>query len=371
MTEVRIAIATAPQGLSLDQEIRLLKPALLYADHVTLYSPAAALLGSARAAGEMGAEAMIPLLRAVAPVIAPEALEGLDLYEELQRKRRRTREEIQAMLQLRRMLASCANEIVEKADELLEAAGAAEIVPALEAGLVSIDPIMRDGDDGDDAFVRAYTDRLRDLLKEGHAYPLLDDETEGLVRAAVSEGAWELGPAPRRRGKQATAAAHLMERLPAFPEASVAEVLDVRERLRPPLVRFRAAIIEMERLIESAAHDPDFGGEVEQLYQEKVAPALLEISEAIADDSYLRQLVGASVADAKTLLGGGIAMGVTSLAHVPNLIAVATGLGVSAASAAGQAAWTRASGRRETERHQMFFLYKLDELSRASFQKAS
>jgi len=77
VTEVRIAIATAPQGLSLDQEIRLLKPALLYADHVTLYSPAAALLGSARAAGEMGAEAMIPLLRAVPPAGGARPLRGV------------------------------------------------------------------------------------------------------------------------------------------------------------------------------------------------------------------------------------------------------------------------------------------------------
>jgi len=56
MDDVRIAITTSPSGISLASETRLLKPALLYADHVTLYSPTAALLVSTRSVGEMGEE---------------------------------------------------------------------------------------------------------------------------------------------------------------------------------------------------------------------------------------------------------------------------------------------------------------------------
>jgi hypothetical protein len=362
MDDVRIAITTAPSGISLASETRLLKPALLYADHVTLYSPTAALLVSTRSVGEMGEEGMIEILRQVGPLIDPNAVTGLDLYRELQRKKRKNREEMQALLQMRRLLRDSAGEWLEKVDELLEQAGAAEILPALEAGLVSIDPLVREGDSGDDALFRAYLDRLRELLGSGHAYPLLDDQTGDLVRASVNEGVWELGAVPRRRGKQATAASQLMERLPAFPEASIAEVLDIRERLRPPLVRFRAAMVEMERLIEVGAHESDFAAEVEDLYIEKVAPALQEMEEAIADDKYLRQLVGAGVADAKTYASGGLALGVALFAQVPHLTAVASGVGASAVTAAAQAAWKSRAGKRETERHQLFFLYKLGDL---------
>src|SRR4051794_25876549 len=52
MTEITIAVATGPSGgLSLENEIRLVKPALLYADRVTLISPAATLLQAATDVG--------------------------------------------------------------------------------------------------------------------------------------------------------------------------------------------------------------------------------------------------------------------------------------------------------------------------------
>lgn len=362
MDEVRIAITTSPAGLSLASEVRLLKPALLYADHVTLYSPTAALFASTVAVGEMGEAGMIDLLRQVGPLINPSAVAALDLYDQMQRKKGKTRDEMQAILQMKRLLRESSVEWLEKVEEMLEAAGASELAPALEAGLVTIDPLVREGDGGDDALFEAYMTRLRDLLTSKHAYPLLDDETGGLVRAAVGEGAWELGDAARRRGKQVAGASQFMERLPAFPEAAMAEILDIRDRLRPPLVRFRAAMIEMERLIDAAAHDDAFEAEVADLYLEKVAPALQEIEEAVGDDKYLRQLAGNLVGDAKTYASGGLTLAVAMFAHVPNLVAAATGLGVGAATAAGQAAWNHARSNRETEQRQMFFLYKLGDL---------
>lgn len=359
MDEVRIAITTAPRGLSLASEVRLLKPALLYADGVTLYSPTASLFASTAAVGEMDEPELLAFLREVAPVVNPGAAAGLDAYEQLRRKKGKTRQEMQGLLQMKRALRGFAGEWTQKVEEMLMDAGAEELVPAIEVGLVTIDPLVRAGDERDDALFNAYITRLRELLKTGHAYPLLDDQTGDLVRAAVSESAWELGASARRRGKQITGASRFMERLPAFPDASMQEILDIRERLRPPLVRFRAAMIEMERLIDAAAHEEEFEAEIADLYLEKVAPALQEIDEAVQDDKYLRQLAGALVDDAKTYVSGGLSLAVAMFAQVPDLVAVATGLGVGAATAALQAGWRSAGGRQQTERHQLFFLYKL------------
>jgi hypothetical protein len=141
-----------------------------------------------------------------------------------------------------------------------------------------------------------------------------------------------LGAAARRGDKQVTGASRFMERMPTFPEASMAEILDIRERLRPPLVRFRAAMIEIERMIDAAAHDQEFEQEIADLYLEKIAPSLRAIDEAMQDDKYLRQLAGALVGD------------------------------VGAATAGVQAAWSSSEGKREVKRHQLFFLYKLGSL---------
>jgi hypothetical protein len=359
MDEVRIGITTAPVGLSLANEVRLLKPALLYADEVTLYSPTASLFASMAAVGQMDEPELLAFVREVAPIVDPAATAGIDAYAQLRRKKGKTRHEIQGLLQAKRVLREFAGEWTEKVEEMLMDAGADELIPAMEAGLVTIDPLMRAGDQGDDALFNAYITRLRELLKTGHAYPLLDDQTGDLVRAAVSEGAWELGAVARRRGKQITGASRFMERLPGFPDASMQEILEIRDRLRPPLVRFRAAMVEVERLIDAAAHEQAFEAEIADVYLEKVAPALQEIDEAVQDDKYLRHLAGALVGDGKTYVSGGLSLAVAIFAQVPNLVAVATGMGVGALTAGLQAGWRSAGGSRQTERHQLFFLYKL------------
>src|SRR4051812_17476518 len=102
MSEVRIAIMTAPsEGISLASEIRLLKPALLYADHVTLYSPAATLLQSTAAVG-LSTDATLELMRQVAPQLDPNVTRSLEVYDQLRAKKHKTRSEIQTMLGFRR-----------------------------------------------------------------------------------------------------------------------------------------------------------------------------------------------------------------------------------------------------------------------------
>jgi hypothetical protein len=66
--DIHITIGAAPSGqLSLENEIRLVKPALLYADHVTLYSPTTSMLAMTAAFGELSEDQKLEFLRQVAP----------------------------------------------------------------------------------------------------------------------------------------------------------------------------------------------------------------------------------------------------------------------------------------------------------------
>lgn len=75
-SSLRIAIATAPQvsreGVSLAEDIRLVKPALLYADTVTLYSPAAAMLLLVGGVAHLSAQKRMVLVRQLYPLFKPE-----------------------------------------------------------------------------------------------------------------------------------------------------------------------------------------------------------------------------------------------------------------------------------------------------------
>jgi hypothetical protein len=380
MPEITIAVATSPsRGLSLDEEIRLVKPALIYADAVTLISPVASLL---QAAVDVGAseDLTMALVRQLGPTLDPQAAEAFAHYDELTRKRRPTREEKRQIAQFRDLLAQGSEELFAKSREILAEAGANELLPAIQAGLVQVDPVIRGTDDAvaevasavamaagveaanDSLIAESFMARVRDLLADPFAYPLFDEMVGEIVRSHVAEGLFEVGTVTTRRGKQVTAASRLLETLPAFPAASIEEILDIRQELLGPLTNFRAAVAEMERLIQSAAYDADFPAEVEDLYLEKVAPALQEIAELVRDNSYLRQLMRAGVGDAKSILTGVLTMGVAGLAGVSHLAAAALAAGVPTAAAALRSALATKTAQREIEGHHLFFLYRTEEL---------
>lgn len=362
-TDLRIAIVTgASGGISLHEEVRLVKPALLYADHVTLYSPCAAILQSAAATG-LDADLTLEVMRQVGPMIDADFGPNIATYDEMVAKKHKTRREMQIIVGFRKILAEGAANILVKVEEMIDQAGGADLIPAIDAGLVTIDPLVRNDSVGDDDVVfESFLARLRELLRDGHTYPLFDDLVGDLVNSGVAENAFELGTTTVPRGKQVSAATRFMDRLPAFPHATIDEILDIRDELRSPLVRFRAAMIEMERLIQSAAHEPDFEAEVDVLYHERIAPALLEIRERVQDNSSLRRLAEAAIADAKGILTASVTFGVTAEADLPHLVAAALDVAVPVTAAVGRAALARTVATREIERQHLFFLYKTNAL---------
>jgi hypothetical protein len=160
------------------------------------------------------------------------------------------------------------------------------------------------------------------------------------------------------RGQQVAAAADFMGRLPAFPAASVAEILDIRNEIRDPLVRFRAGMVEVTQGLAVAAYETSFSGDVEQIYVAKVAPALLEINEAVRTNRYLRELLGEAITDMKTIIAAGLTLGFMGTADLAPLIAG----GAAAATAAMTAAWNTAAKRRRIRQQQFYFLYGTQEL---------
>jgi len=361
-SDFHIAIGAAPRGgLSLDEDIRLLKPALLYGDRVTLYSPMATMLAMTAGLGELSERDRISFLRQVIPIVAAEdsgSLDGLDSYEQLRRRRNRTPQEIMAAERFRRELERHWDELRSVIERTLEQAGADQLVAAIDAGLLTIDPILG-GDDFDlEEFLRAFVDKLAELLTASLSYPLFDDSAGGLVQAHVAEGLIVPTEGARGRGKQVTAASEFMSRLPAFPAASIHEVLGIRDELKGPLVRFRAGMVEIADIIEAAPFEEGFQHEVQDIYVEKVGPALADMEDAVRQNAYLRQLLGSAVADMKTTLTGFITLGVTQTADLSPLIAA----GAAAGAATIQAAWNKQMVARRIRQQQLYFLYRTEEL---------
>jgi hypothetical protein len=364
---VRIAIVTGPgsdvRGL-LSTDIRLCKAALLYGDAVTLYSPNALMLGSVEQLATTDTEARIDFMRSVMPVLnpeqGPELVANLDAFARMRRKRRRTRQELLAVMRVEQGFAREWNRVAEVAGQLLEDAGAYELVPALRSGLLEVHPLVeRDsGSNGefDDAVIQGLMARTGEVLADTRAYPLFDDMMGDVVRAGLQEGLFRLPARTRTHARQIGTAAGLFEMLPTFPMAHVEEVLDARRELEITLAQFRGALIELTEVMAADALDEDFSEAVADLWVAKVEPAMAEIRELIRQHSYLRQLADRATANTG-LAGAGLGLLVADNVHAPDLLAVGAGVAV----AALRAAHDRWSARQAIRGQQFYFLHGVSE----------
>lgn len=102
------------------------------------------------------------------------------------------------------------------------------------------------------------------------------------------------------RGKQISLATELFSKLPSFPGASLDEVLSIRSDLGEPLVRFRAAMVHLSNMIKESQFDDQFEERVQDINVQEVEPALMEIREALRDNSTMRRLQQTLFQDEKT-----------------------------------------------------------------------
>ncbi len=287
-------ISLAMDQLSLSLETEMTKAALLYADKVTIASPRASML-SAFASLTLGDERqqMRTLAQLAGVLPGGEVIPGL--VEHLLSRKHYSREELLALGQLR----GSARELERVVERQLEEAGAAELAPAIESGVVEIDLLGVDemGEEGEFDIVLEHLTSLmeRTVSSSSTSHPLFDSTASGYLKALIDGGIVEdvaLGPAT-----EIGVARALITNLEAFPQASMDVVLDVRERLRDPLIRFRAAMGTMSRETRETPLGPAFESEIRRLYMLRVEPSLLEIRE-LMDELGVRPTLARGTASA-------------------------------------------------------------------------
>jgi hypothetical protein len=381
--ELPVAIAATPESgggsdlrLALTNEIRLVKSTILYADHVSICSPTLVMLNSTKWAADADPNERVELLRRVAPSLGYDwKPETVDLMQRVLSMPRRERRRLGLPKNLTRDFDRSWIEVQRVVDSLWNESGASEIQAAIDAGLVTVENLdiegskletvsqmvraAAGGEDFElDAMVAAFVGRLYDLTSgTDSSYPVFDDAAGSLVKAGLGTGLFHSTPAAASRGGQAGVASGLISMLPSFSRASVSELIDIRKELQAPLIRFRASVGEMSRTMSSEFYEEGFDEGIEQLYVEVVAPALLEITETVADSSYLRVLADDVLRSPVGVVNGGIAVGVATLGDLPGLIAG----GALAMGPLVRSAWQSHLGREDAKRHKLYLLYRTEE----------
>jgi hypothetical protein len=348
--------------------------ALLYADNVTLVSPAAALMQSVFDVSRLDDLDLLLELGRVAPRFFPYANSSIqeinDLVSGLPPRPLWTGSQRLEYDNLIKGLAPGMRPIRDtmqaNAERIFQDSEFDQLQLAVDAGILTVETLpgvdVSEIENTQHIAESGLLGRISELLTTGRQYPLFDSETHSYVRESVEQGVFSPAPMARRLGKDAAMADGLFDRLPSFQYATTSEILDIRSELSGLLRAFRKGVSSLTTDIDVPPEDADFGREIEYAWNNTVADALDEIEATIRENSGMKDLMKRVVKD--SVAGGAIgvaATGACSLAVAAGpvgQIMTATGMVYGLAWGAARALIAESDAKNEAIKGaQFYFLY--------------
>lgn len=255
--------------------------------------------------------------------------------------------------------------------DLIDQSGYPEIRAAERAGLLTVTPMPVLGTDTDE-LVRRYVNQLKRLVRKGKSIHLvLDDDTAGLARAMQNEGKITITDSAAARMKRALTSEGLLDRLPAFPDTPLDELIDMRTDLAKPLTRYRREIDHLSRTLTNGPLNDDIREEIGDVYANQVAPALDDLREQYLEHGLVRETAERLLTDVKTVVLAALTpaayLGIAETTHLTTLSqALITG-GATGAVIGQQtlnAALKTREARRQVTSAGLYYLLEIDRRTR-------
>ncbi|MFI6240846.1 hypothetical protein ACIBEF_13305 [Micromonospora sp. NPDC050795] len=371
--EITVVLGVGHGEASLDAEVEIAKSAVLYADHVRIASPR---LFAVIAAMELStvtpqtlSKALKRAVRHGGDTLRPVAEDAQAIWEALDALPPRhaltaaERKEKTALLRnFNQGLEGLRTTARRNLDECL----ATPLIPAINAGLISLDPLVSEeesfDDLPDDLLLQRYVDRVKSTLADQRTYPLFDATTAHLADLGVEAGEFSRSNRFNLRALNAASGTGLVERLPSFDGADMSEIVDIRKELDAPLARFRRSVEETASDLPESPADPDFEPSLDHLWLTKVSPAIEEIRERVQQDASLRRLSMRALPAAAgqvAAVGGLSATGLAiAAASHPNYIWAALAASVSVGPTIASVASERSRALNQAQNMPFYFLYR-------------
>ena len=385
---VTVATAGRIRGLSLAEELRLVKAALLYADQVTLASlGTASLAAAAELLSGSDAQRARRMMEVASVLMDPEQQRLLGLL-----RSRRARRAVRGYHELEASMTPFVREIEGVVEGLRTESGAAELDAAVSAGILRIEPLDLDpvafireavlaaklrevgsqlgaaplssARDAAEPAVRSLLQIIgRTIAPNSDTFPLFDKEAGDIVRDMIGSGLSQ--PVSTLPPAQSRLAATFIGTLPAFPDATVSEIVDVRRGIERSLIEFRSAVAGMATEVHEAAWDPGFNHEAQAPFIRTVQPALRQVEENLNDLGITSLVKHVALSPAPYVTGATtIGLALAGAQVLPDLAAAALSLGTPLATMAAAAAeGIKEQYRRENlmKKNQFLWLYQVEQ----------
>lgn len=356
-------------------ELRMVKAALLYADRAKLCSVSSSVLMDIISFEELPTHKRVDFLETLS-LSVPKYQDSYFIREVLgeykqARSRRYSKKGRARLKEFEKELEEYWEQGKAAINAYVEDAGGYGLLRAVDAGLLEIHPFtdtsgliarLMPENENTRQVTWDYIAAISETVTDISTYPLFDELTSDLIRSAIKDGIIPVSDNTIARSKETGLAAELLRRLPLFDEASIDEILDVRQELERPLVRFRSAMISFSEKISEAAWDTNFPFDAEQVFNRDVAPAILNIEDEVKANSYLKELARKWF-DKPLLLTGGsaLALAVSNL-PIPSIAALSLGITANTVAALYDTNKEWRAKQRAIEQNNMFFYYRAGEM---------
>ena len=341
MTKMKFTIGTVSNSLNLEEDLRLIKSSILYADEIELIGMVEYALYKYLPANVFGAkdlDSMIPALKMFLQSVKPEGcasilnqLEDSELHlrfyaPSLKKKNRRSTQEILAQYKIKTLEKQLQEQLESGMDQLLTTPESRKIKNLIDRNIVSVyDYGFKEFDVNE--LTGGYFANLMNAMYNGTAYPLLDKQRSGVIDSVVQTKLLDIGRLDDKVLRHAGVASEILMTLPTLESATVDELIDLKKENQTPLANFRKAIYGFSNQIESLPWDNNFQYDCLQLYNTEVVPRIQEINEVMTQTSVLKNLGNRVLADEEIrkkagYAAAGLTTAITTSTNLFNVIEV-------------------------------------------------
>lgn len=332
---MKFTIGTVSSSLDFEEDIKLIKSSLLYADEIELigmaeYAVFKYLPRRVNSVKDIESllDSFIPLLSSISTNGAPEMVEQLESLKAqiapfsymLKKKKGRNKQELLAQIQMNKVLSESRTMLLGCMNQLTNTPGANEISKLLERNIVSV--FDYDDDNFDfDVLAGSYFGNLIGTMQNNTAYPLFDKTSNDVIASCAKTNLFDLGNVNQEVLVHAGLATSILQTLPTLESATIDEILDFKKDLQGSLMNFRSAMYTFSEEVKSRPWDKDFQYECLKIYSKEVAPRVEELNELASDTSVLKNMGRKVLADEEIRKKAGWITGglVTSITTVGNM----------------------------------------------------
>lgn len=320
LTSMNFTVAAASNLLSVDQDMTLIKSALLYSDTITLASPVAStyfeLTDQSNIRNEKALfrliEKTMPFCEMVNPGICESMDSTLEQFRNLINSRGYSHLPMNIKHQIKNTLYKFSDDVKKVLIQSLGKENVEELKKLVDSKKVKLHKFKNSVHNDD--YVMEFYDFLEEAVCNKQTFPLFDQLSNDVIKAALKDEVIILDNVNDVGVKHAKLVNELIIALPSFEYATINEILDIRKELANPLVRFRNKLASFNDKIEAMPWDDEFQFECLKLYQQEVAPEVLEIDELTKESGFIKNMGYSFLTDESALKNAGglivsIAMG--------------------------------------------------------------